>query len=208
MRSTLWRHISWMRRTIRPALVFLAALATAGCASEGTIEHRTIHRSMIEQAVTQMRGGSTVTLAVLGNPFATSPTAAEQAAFETQVAAAIENANPGGGARFVPMDADSARGHRRIVLLFNGPANSSGPDLCDAVLPAGGAVASNGEIRVLAAFCAADNRAYSSLAAHHATAAGADDPAFRLFLRRVIHGLLPFEDPNSHPDHDREYPFS
>ncbi|MDZ4737949.1 MAG: hypothetical protein SGJ07_16525 [Rhodospirillaceae bacterium] len=163
---------------------------------------------MIEQAVTQMRGGSTVTLVVLGNPFAANPTPAEQAAFETQVTAAIENANPGGGARFVPMAADSARGDRRIVLLFNGPASSNGPNLCNSALPAGGAIEPDGEIRVLAAFCAADNRAYSSLAAHHAASTGADDPAFRLFLRRVIHGLLPFEDPQSHPDHDREFPFS
>ncbi|MEX1107600.1 MAG: hypothetical protein WEC00_01695, partial [Dongiaceae bacterium] len=59
---------------------------------------------MIEQAVTQMRGGSTVTLVVIGNPFAANPGAAEQAAFETQVAAAIQDANPGGGARFVPME--------------------------------------------------------------------------------------------------------
>ncbi|MEX0807972.1 MAG: hypothetical protein WD044_04530 [Dongiaceae bacterium] len=193
----------------RLAVTFaFAALLLAGCAGEGTIEHRTIHRSMIEQAVTQMRGGSTVTLVVLGNPFAANPTADEQATFEAQVAAAIENANPGGGARFVPMEADSARGHRRIVLLFNGPINSNGPALCGAALPAGGTIESGGEIRARAAFCAADNRAYSSLAARHAAATGADDPAFRLFLRRVIHGLLPFEDPNSHPDHDREFPFS
>ncbi|MEX2297413.1 MAG: hypothetical protein WD715_08365 [Dongiaceae bacterium] len=197
-----------MRRNVRPSLVLLTALFIAGCASEGTIEHRTIHRSMIEQAVTQMRGGSTVTLVVIGNPFAANPGAAEQAAFETQVAAAIQDANPGGGARFVPMEVASARGHRRIVLLFNGPANSNGPDLCDAALPAGETIEPGGEIRVLAAFCAADNRAYSSLAAHHGAAASADDPTFRVFLRRVIHGLLPFEDPQSHPDHDREFPFS
>jgi hypothetical protein len=105
------------------------------------------------------------------------------------------------------MRADSAHGHRRIVLLFDGPLNANGPDLCDAALPSGGVTEAGGEMRVVAAFCAADNRAYSSLAARHAGTASADDPKFRQFLRRVIHGLLPFEDPQSHPEHNRgEYP--
>ncbi|MEX2202294.1 MAG: hypothetical protein WD711_12915 [Dongiaceae bacterium] len=198
-----------MHRPLRCVPALLIALVAAACANEGTISHRTIHRSMIEQAVTQMRGGSTVTLVVIGSPFVVNPTAEDRAAFETQVAANIQDANPGGGAQFSPMTADAARGHRRIVLVFDGPANTNGPDLCDAVLPTGGRANAVGEIRVVAAFCAADNRAYSSLAARHSGAVSAEDPKFRLFLRRIIHGLLPFEDPQSHPDHDRgEYPLA
>lgn len=198
-----------MHRPLRCVPALLIALLVAACANEGTISHRTIHRSMIEQAVTQMRGGSTVTLVVIGNPFADSPPAAQQKIFETQVAAAIEDANPGGGAQFSPMPADAARGHRRIVLFFDGPLSTNGPDLCDAALPSSVPADAVGEIRVVAAFCAADNRAYSSLAARHSGAVSAEDPTFRLFLRRIIHGLLPFEDPQSHPDHDRsEYPLA
>ena len=198
-----------MQYPVRCVPALLIALIVTACTNEGTISHRTIHRSMIEQAVTQMRGGSTVTLVVVGNPFAVNPTSEEQAAFEMQVAAHIQDANPGGGAHFQPMPADSARGHRRIVFLFNGPANANGPGLCDAEPASGGTARPDAEVRVVAAFCAADNRAYSSLAARHAGTASADNPKFRLFLRRVVHGLLPFEDPQSHPDHDRgEYPLA
>jgi hypothetical protein len=186
-----------------PAIAVPAALVLAGCATDGTVHHRTIHRSMIEQAVTQIRGDS-VNLVVIGNPSARDP-----GSFELQIADAIEGANPGTAARFIPMPADSAHGHRRIVMLFNGPIGAHGPDLCDAALPSGGAAAPDGKVRVLAAFCATDNRPYSSLAASHAGPADPANPSFRTFLRRIIHGLLPFHDPQSHPDHDRgEFPLA
>jgi hypothetical protein len=183
------------------ALALFGLLLLAGCTgSGGTIYHRSIESTSLSQAVQHLRG-SQVTLVVRGNPFG-----GDQAEFEQFVADAIYGANPGTDATFVPKAAEAAQGGRRIILVLNGPVGSNGYVMCGGPPPAGGEFEPGGHVRALAAFCGGDDRPLSFVSAGLSGNQGRDDPAFRNFLRQVILALLPMQNPDDRPDHDREWP--
>ena len=187
--------------SIKPAFALASLLLLAGCASEsGVIYYRDVDSTSLSQAAQHVRG-SDVTLVVMGNPFG-----GDQAAFEQFVADTIEGANPGTAASFTPTPADAAMGHRRIILIFNGPVASNGPLMCGGLPQPGGGFEEGGHIRTLAAFCGGDDRSLSYLSAGLSGNQGPDDPKFRNYLRLIILSLLPLQNPEDRPDHDREWP--
>ena len=187
----------------RLALTVFAAFLLAGCTGGGgTIYHRTIESTSIGQAVDHLRGAEVV-LVVLGNPFG-----GDQATFEQAVADAIHGANPGTDATFIPTPADTAQGGRRIILILNGPIGSNGRAMCGGLPQAGGGPESGGHIRALAAFCGGDDRPLSYASGGLRGASGPDDPAFRNFMRQLVHALLPLRDPDYRPDRSSDWPLS
>ena len=185
----------------RFALALASVLLFAGCAgNSGVIYYRDYDSTSLGQAAQHVRG-SEVTLVVLGNPFG-----GDQAEFEQFVADTIYGANPGTAASFDPTPADIAMGHRRIILVFNGPIASNGWLMCGDLPQAGGGSEGDGHIRALAAFCGGNDRSLSYLSAGLSGNQGPDDPRFRNFLRLIILTLLPLRDPDDRPDRDFEPP--
>jgi len=178
--------------------IALATLLAACTTGGGVIYYRSIESTSIGMAVGHLRG-SQVVLVVRGNPLGI-----DQAAFDALVANALHGANPGTAATFVPEPAETAQGGRRIILVLNGPAGSNGFVMCGGIPPEGGAPEVGGHVRVLAAFCGSDDRPLSYVAAGIDGVTGPNDEQFLKFLRQVVHYLLPMEDPDFRPDHDRD----
>lgn len=187
--------------SIRTVLTLASAIFLAGCTGDsGVIYYRDYDSTSLGQAAQHVRG-SEVILVVVGNPFG-----GNQAEFKQFVADTIHGANPGTAASFTPTPADAAMGHRRIILIFNGPVASNGPLMCGGLPQPGGGPETGGHIRTLAAFCGGDDRSLSYLSAGLSGNQGPDDPKFRKYLRQIILSLLPLHNPEDHPDHDREWP--
>ncbi len=186
---------------LRFAFALIPVLLLAGCTgNSGVIYYRDYDSTSLGQAAQHVRG-SEVTLVVMGNPFG-----GDQTVFERLVADTIHGANPGTAAIFNPAPAGAAMGHRRIILIFNGPIASNGWLMCGDLPQPGGGAEGGGHIRALAAFCGGNDRSLSYLSAGLNGSQGPEDPNFRNFLRQIILALLPLRDPEDRPDRDFEPP--
>lgn len=175
-----------------PILTVASALLLLGCApGTGTIHHARTDPSYSIQDLSYVasRGEGDLRTEILGNPFG-SP----QPAFEAAVTSTMQGAHFGPRIDFTTTPSDEAAKAYRVRMIFNGPEASNGSLVCGGSPAAVAPSPEGGHVRLLAAFCRGSS-ALTFLSASMDGASGAEDPAFRAFVRQATLRLFPPQNP-------------
>jgi hypothetical protein len=194
MTRSLARRPKGISLTFRLLAIALALGGLAGCAQIGVIYNTQRYLSGTELYVTHA-AGSKMQAVIRGNPSTLA-----KADFDRIVRDDMKGANFGRPITFVAGPDNPPFDDSRIVLILNGPVFGQA-ELCNSSIPAGGGVAPDGRIEVLAAFCSG-GRPVSALAGGISGVTDPNDPKFRDFLREVGMVLFNPNNPEDNPDHD------
>lgn len=179
-----------MRRKFSRLSFFAAALLLAGCATEqGVIYNRSYDAAWRPTEFWTQSGGRDLRTEIYGNPFAI-----DHQELVAIVTADMHGAHFGPETNFVAVPGDNATDSSyKVRMVFNG-AYSNGSALCSAPPPEVPGGASDGKIRLLAAYCGSGDR-ISAVNAGIDGVTGPDDPNFKTFIRRVTMALFPPVNP-------------
>jgi hypothetical protein len=131
-------------------------------------------------------GGRDLRVVIVGNPFAR-----DRAAFEAAVIDAMQGRNLGQKTNFTTNPGPDANEPYRVVMVFNPPADLTGPQLCASdplgvtPRPYGG-----GRLDLFAVFCRT-SEVLTQLAAAIPGAEGTGDPLFVELVGQTTRGLFP-----------------
>jgi len=199
------KETSANRDSMAPVASLAAMLLLAGCVGGaspgGVIYHTTIGVSGTAQNVSYGAAGRDLRAIVIGNP-----TSLPQEEFAAIVRDHMQGANFGRPMHLVAADPSTPPEGYRLVLVFGSAPGVGDGTLC-GFLPAGGDAnaAPGGDVSVKAAFCT-DQRPVRSLTGEAFDASDPRNPTFRRFLRDVGLALFNPQNPDDHPDRDRDPP--